>query len=923
MKLSRSSQASWPQRVRRFVTIPGLVLALSVLPFAGSTAPAAAAELTTVAGGVSYSVDTSNPHEAQVTGFDASTVHVEVLPNVTISDVEYPVTSIATGVFNAQSVSSASLPEGLTHIGGAAFAYNDLTDLALPSTLVEVGPGAFMGNELTHLELPSSVHTVDALAFALNRLEAAVLPDQLSTLGAEAFRWNLIESITVPGSIPSVEDGAFRDNKLTSVTVQEGATSIGKSAFQGNWLTEVNLPDSLEEIGDGAFRDNTLEAVRLPARVRHIGENAFGANGALRSVSFAGPAPTLTPAGNNETFQSSSKLTLHVLREHMVPSASDGFTSPKWMGYNVEPGTYLVTFETNGGTTLETAEVVTGGQLSLPDAPERLGHEFAGWFTNEELTQAFNIETPITQDITLYAAWTTATYVVSFDTGEGAEVSPIQVKHGELLPTLQSPHRPGHDFFGWFYDTDHTQEVDKERPVTGDMTLYALWVPVEVELDGLIIGIDPNNPEKGAAVIDYRGPNGVNLVIPATVRINGVDYPVTTIRELVLAHQGFTSVRLPETVTEIQDFAFWGNNLRQVTLPSGLTHLGMAAFAESEIEQVSLPDSLRSIEDGAFIGNKLTEVTIPASIAHIRGRAFEANPIESVRFLGSAPQIWGANESSPSFDPSDKMTFYVKKEFTSHDPEEGFTLPTWNGYNVKLMSHSVSFKTDSGSKIDPVSVTDGSLLALPQAPQKDEHEFLGWFTDKSLQTAFDPASPITTDLTLYAAWRPTPPITTPDAKNSIVQLGSDRSATAGENIVFTLSRENAKKDPWTGEASVMIHTVDGNGKSGRDYVAVSEELVWAAGDNTAKTVVVQTKASSTGSPSEERTFTLQLSSPGKHTEIGERSEATGTIIGQKEPKGDNLAATGETSLVPLAAAGGLLLLAGVQLSFMRRQRRKS
>lgn len=59
------------------------------------------------------------------------------------------------------------------------------------------------------------------------------------------------------------------------------------------------------------------------------------------------------------------------------------------------------------GVELYHIEVEDSETITLPDNPVNVGYTFAGWYTNEALTQAFNAEDAlITEDMTLYAKWT-------------------------------------------------------------------------------------------------------------------------------------------------------------------------------------------------------------------------------------------------------------------------------------------------------------------------------------------------------------------------------------------------------------------------------------------------------------------------------------------------------------------------------------
>lgn len=68
---------------------------------------------------------------------------------------------------------------------------------------------------------------------------------------------------------------------------------------------------------------------------------------------------------------------------------------------------YTVTFNSNGGSAVASQTVTDGETATEPDDPTKDGSTFAGWYSDEELTTEFNFATPITQNTTLYAKWTT------------------------------------------------------------------------------------------------------------------------------------------------------------------------------------------------------------------------------------------------------------------------------------------------------------------------------------------------------------------------------------------------------------------------------------------------------------------------------------------------------------------------------------
>ena len=88
------------------------------------------------------------------------------------------------------------------------------------------------------------------------------------------------------------------------------------------------------------------------------------------------------------------------------------------------PPTYTVTFNANGHGTAPTAQTVTqGNKATTPAAPTATGYTFGGWYKEAYCTNAFDFNTAITEDITLYAKWTINQYTLTYSAGEGGTVS--------------------------------------------------------------------------------------------------------------------------------------------------------------------------------------------------------------------------------------------------------------------------------------------------------------------------------------------------------------------------------------------------------------------------------------------------------------------------------------------------------------------
>ena len=72
-----------------------------------------------------------------------------------------------------------------------------------------------------------------------------------------------------------------------------------------------------------------------------------------------------------------------------------------------------------------------------------------------------------------------------------------------------------------------------------------------------------------------------------------------------------TSVTLPDTLVSIGEYAFCETGIKDLTLPSSLKTIDASAFEASKLETIFIPDSVTEIEDYAFFGcESLREITV-------------------------------------------------------------------------------------------------------------------------------------------------------------------------------------------------------------------------------------------------------------------------------------------------------------------------
>ena len=136
---------------------------------------------------------------------------------------------------------------------------------------------------------------------------------------------------------------------------------------------------------------------------------------------------------------------------------------------------YTVSFDSNGGSSVAAQSATYNTTASKPADPSMTGCTFAGWFTDKDCTTAYDFNSKVTGDITLYAKWNINSCTVSFDSNGGSSVAAQSVNYNTSASKPADPSRKGYTFAGWFTGKDCKTAYDFNSNVTGDITLYAKW----------------------------------------------------------------------------------------------------------------------------------------------------------------------------------------------------------------------------------------------------------------------------------------------------------------------------------------------------------------------------------------------------------------------------------------------------------------
>ena len=130
---------------------------------------------------------------------------------------------------------------------------------------------------------------------------------------------------------------------------------------------------------------------------------------------------------------------------------------------------------------------------------------------------------------------------------------------------------------------------------------------------------------------------------------------------------GFTSVNIPGTVTNIGPQAFYGcSNISTVAFSEGIQNIGAEAFRNcSSLTTVSLPEGVTTVGDNAFNTGNMKNVTIPSTLYSFGNTAF-GNKLWSVAVTTDEPPLIGGT----AFPNRTSATLVVPQGSTAAYQEE-------------------------------------------------------------------------------------------------------------------------------------------------------------------------------------------------------------------------------------------------------------
>ncbi len=397
---------------------------------------------------------------------------------------------------------------------------------------------------------------------------------RVTDLGVEAFKSCVrLTQISLPASLAVIGANAFESTKLASVTFAEN----------GN----------LTEIGASAFAELPLAVLKFPASLQTIGESAFYQNQSLTSVEFAADGADLTLG--DYAFQGCEKIESIAIPENVVGIGEGVFLDCKKLA-SVTVDENNQYFVTDDGVLFDKGYTrllfYPAGKTGVFETPEQMTSIGAGVFKeNEGLTGI-----KIGKNVTFIGK-------EAFKDCENFETVEFEEGGTEELVLEEGA-------FRW---------CDALKPFTLPNRVKALPAYFVCENDSLTNFVIPDSVESiGESA--FLGVPLENVIIPASVTFidkgafasspSNVTTPMTVVFEegdkplevagpvksldfgVFFFNERLTSVKLPKRLINIADEMFSScKNLKEITIPSGVTSVGLDPFRNSGIESVVFESS--------------------------------------------------------------------------------------------------------------------------------------------------------------------------------------------------------------------------------------------------------------------------------------------------------------------------------------------
>ena len=412
---------------------------------------------------------------------------------------------------------------------------------------------------------------------------------------------------------------------------------------------------------------------------------------------------------------------------------------------------------------MDTVDSVDYATYSLwtPNAED--GYEFSGWYQKAaDIGVKAKVEKLyMAKEWKLYGKFTPIEYTIRYDYRDGKATSTNPTTYTVESDTITLADATGADwgktFLEW-HDENGQKITEIPTGSTGDRVITAYWNwPVHLhyldkdnnEIESATLYVSELEP--GACVLPTGEKTGYDFdgwyeakkdIGTASHKLNAlsiakkwelygrytaktdVSYTVKYLRE------GDNKVLAPEKVVTDQTFD------TEVTEQAA----DVVGYTPDAPSKTMILDEYNKVLTFSYSAN-----TYDYTVRHIKqlpdGSYDEANAeVETLSGKFEALAAVTAKDYGSHYPTNDADTKQNIKI------EKGLTIDV----KYDLDEHTLTFETNGGSAINPVTVRHGNAVARPADPTKDKYTFIGWYADPEFTEEYDFATVLEADKTIYA-----------------------------------------------------------------------------------------------------------------------------------------------------------------------------
>ena len=492
-----------------------------------------------------------------------------ILPAKT--DKGAPVVGIADYAFqeDAMDIKAIVMPEGYRVIEDGAFQYSAIEEIDAPSTLEEIGEYSFLQSENV-----VKIHTTKTVAKRIKNT---------------SNYWEIIAdkeepSVPQPNSKWETEDfvfGTFKVIELEDDGSQKEVELNAVSGFSQKGLEKLKTVKDLQ-LPTVDAKGNKVEAVTKGAFSAKLGDKRLNSlqipegYRAIGSMAFAfnGCKGELVLPDSIE-FVDMAAFFRNEFTSLTVPAKMTDIPLSMMRGNKLSSVIFKGNVETIGRLAFSENRIE---EITVPDSLKSIGEQA---FTTNTGSDKYDGK-------------------VIIRTASGANPNNLQDKENYLVDPKNQGTNPSINYKEW--------ETDDFRYEGTTVTGFSKQGNLKIKKNKNL-------------VIPDKTPDG------KPVTVIGMD----AFRNL---NQGYDieSVKLPDTIVEIEDYALQFNDIQSITLPRDLKKLGMGVFMMSNVNEVKWNKNLEYIDQVCFYNCELGKIELPSSVETIMNAAFRKCSLTEVTF---------------------------------------------------------------------------------------------------------------------------------------------------------------------------------------------------------------------------------------------------------------------------------------------------